>query len=50
MYFRNVSTEKRLKNSGGFVGSEVFAEVIMKTSIFWDIKPYSPLKINQRFG
>jgi hypothetical protein len=22
----------------------------MKSSIFWDITPYSPLKVNQRFG
>jgi hypothetical protein len=25
---------------------EVLTAVVMKSSIFWDIKPYSPLKIN----
>jgi hypothetical protein len=31
-------------------GFEVLTVVIMKSSIFWDITPYSPLKIDQRFG
>jgi hypothetical protein len=25
-------------------------EVVKKNSIFWDITPYSPLKVNRRFG
>jgi hypothetical protein len=33
-----------------FVGFEMFTAVIMKSSIFWDITPYSPLKVNRRFG
>jgi predicted membrane channel-forming protein YqfA (hemolysin III family) len=30
-------------------GFEVLILVVMKSSIFWDITPYSPLKINQHF-
>jgi hypothetical protein len=33
-----------------FVGSEVLTTVVLKSSIFWDIMPCSPLKIKQRFG
>jgi hypothetical protein len=32
------------------VGSEVLTAVVMKTSVFWDITPCSPLKVNGRFG
>jgi hypothetical protein len=32
-----------------YVGFEVLTEVVMKTSIFWDITPCSPLKDNRRF-
>jgi hypothetical protein len=34
------------------VGIEVITAVVMKSSarIFWDITPYSPMKVNQRFG
>jgi hypothetical protein len=28
------------------VGSEVLTETVMKSSIFWDITPSSPLKVN----
>jgi hypothetical protein len=33
----------------GYVGFEVFTAVVMKSSIFWDITPCSPLIFNQRF-
>jgi hypothetical protein len=33
-----------------FVGFEVLAAVVMKSTIFWDITPCSPLKVNRRFG
>jgi hypothetical protein len=54
MHFRNVGTAKRIKskisiNSVGFLGSEVVAEVVMKTSIFCVIKPCSPLKNQSTF-
>jgi hypothetical protein len=32
------------------VGSEVFTAVAMKSIIFWDITPCSPLGVNRRFG
>jgi hypothetical protein len=32
------------------VGFEVLTAVVIKSSIFWDIAAYSPLKIYQRFG
>jgi hypothetical protein len=31
-------------------GFEVLAAVVMKRTIFWDIKPCNPLKVNQHFG
>jgi hypothetical protein len=31
-------------------GFEVLTAVVMKSTIFWDITPCSPLKVNQRFG
>jgi hypothetical protein len=33
-----------------FVGFEVLTAVIMRNSIFWDVTPFSPLKVNRRFG
>jgi hypothetical protein len=32
------------------VGFEVFTAVVMKSIIFWDMMPCSPLSCNQRFG
>jgi hypothetical protein len=32
------------------VGFEVITAVVMNISIFWDITPCSPLRVNQRFG
>jgi hypothetical protein len=31
------------------VGFEVLTAVVMKSTIFWDIMPCSPLKVDQRF-
>jgi hypothetical protein len=28
---------------------EVLTAVVRKSSVFWDIKPYRPLKFNRRF-
>jgi hypothetical protein len=33
-----------------FVGSEVLRAVAMKSSVLWDIKLCSPLKVRRRFG
>jgi hypothetical protein len=32
------------------IGFEVFTTVVMKSTIFWDITPCSPSKVNRRFG
>jgi hypothetical protein len=32
------------------IGSEVLTEVIMKSTIFWDITPCSPLSVNRSFA
>jgi hypothetical protein len=32
------------------LGFEVFTAVIMKSIIFWDMTPCSPLSFNRRFG
>jgi hypothetical protein len=31
-------------------GFEVLKPVVMKSSIFWDITPFNPFKVNRRFG
>jgi hypothetical protein len=33
-----------------FLGFEVFTAVVMRSTIFWDITPCSPLSVNRRFG
>jgi hypothetical protein len=33
-----------------FVGFEVLTPVVMKSTIFWDKTPCSPLKVSRRFG
>jgi hypothetical protein len=32
------------------VGFDVFTAVVMKSIVFWDITPCSPLSVNRRFG
>jgi hypothetical protein len=32
------------------VGVEVLTAVVMKGTVFWDITPFSPLKVNRQFG
>jgi hypothetical protein len=34
----------------GFVEFEVITAVVMKSIIFWDMAPRSPLSVNRRFG
>jgi hypothetical protein len=41
---------KHIQTTNAFAGLEVLTEVVMKSTIFWDITPCSPLKVNQRFG
>jgi hypothetical protein len=33
-----------------FVGFEVFTAVVMKSIIFWDMTPCSPVSFHRRFG
>jgi hypothetical protein len=33
-----------------YIGFQVLTAVVMKSPIFWDITPCSPLKVNRRFG
>jgi hypothetical protein len=33
-----------------FAGFEVLTAVVMNSTIFWDITPCSPLRVNRRFG
>jgi hypothetical protein len=33
-----------------YVGFEVFTAVVIKSTIFWDITPCSPLSVNLCFG
>jgi hypothetical protein len=33
-----------------FAGFDVLTVVVMMSSVFWDITPCNPLKVNSRFG
>jgi hypothetical protein len=37
-------------NKNCIVGIEILTAVVMKSTIFWDITPCSPLEVNRRFG
>jgi hypothetical protein len=41
---------KQYKCGVNSVGFEVFTAVVMKSIIFWDMTPCSPLSFNRRFG
>jgi hypothetical protein len=41
--------QRFIELGGKNVGFEVLTAVVMKSTIFWDIKPCSPLKVNRRF-
>jgi hypothetical protein len=46
-----LSTEQYVQLTSTFVvGFEVFTAVVMKSIIFWDMTPCSPLCSNRRFG
>jgi hypothetical protein len=45
---RNPSFRSRLVTKNMFI--EVLTAVVMKSTIFWDITPCSPLSVNRRFG
>jgi hypothetical protein len=37
-------------NKSVFVEFNVLTAVVMKSTVFWDMTPCSPLKVNRRFG
>jgi hypothetical protein len=47
-FLKQTSTD--LTNILRNVGFDVLTAVVMKSSIFWDITPCNPLRINRRFG
>jgi hypothetical protein len=47
LVYRAVSTQRTMFK---YVGFEVFTAVVMKSIIFWDMTPCSPLSFNQRSG
>jgi hypothetical protein len=49
VYFLNARKEFYLGRRNLFVGSEVLTAVLMKSSIFWDIKSCRPLEVKQRY-
>jgi hypothetical protein len=49
-YFVFLSPVQKLKGSKCSVGYEVLTAVVMKSSVLWDMTPYSLLKVNRRFG
>jgi hypothetical protein len=42
--------KKHEKGEFIYAGFEVLTAVVMKSIIFWDITPCSPLSFNRRFG
>jgi hypothetical protein len=46
----NFTGKKTVANEFRSVESEVLTTVVMKCSIFRDVAPCSPLKVNRRFG
>jgi hypothetical protein len=44
------SYKKKIRISIEYIGFQVLTSVPMKSSIFWDITPCSPLKVNRRLG
>jgi hypothetical protein len=45
-----IERRKKVQNAVRVVGFEVFTEVVMKSIIFWDMTPCSPLSCTRRFG
>jgi hypothetical protein len=47
---KELSLEPKFSAKYCHVGLEVLTPVVMKSSIFWDIASWSPVKVNRRFG
>jgi hypothetical protein len=52
VFLGEVQTDPRQRSENLIqdVGFEVLTAVVMKSSVFWDIMPCSPLKLYRRFG
>jgi hypothetical protein len=48
--FRSPQISFLEKSIGKFVPFEVFTAVVMKSIVFWNMTPCSPLSVNRRFG
>jgi hypothetical protein len=38
------------RHNAVYVGFDIFTDLVMKRTIFWDVTPCSPLSVNRRFG
>jgi hypothetical protein len=43
-------TQQKTLIQYSFVGFEVLTEVVVKSTVFWDRTPCSPMKVSQYFG
>jgi hypothetical protein len=48
--FVNIFSLTCFENKNSFVGFEVLTVAVVKSSVFWDMMPYSLLKVNHYFG
>jgi hypothetical protein len=48
LYF--VLSPRNVETFPMYVGCEVLTSVVVKSTLFWDITPWSPLSVNRRFG
>jgi hypothetical protein len=49
-YYSEIWVEGLRKNMKNLVGFEDLTAALLKSTIFWDIAPCSPLRDNRRFG
>jgi hypothetical protein len=45
-----LNSQETISYDISLVGFQILTAVFMKSSIFWDITPCTPLKVNRRFG
>jgi hypothetical protein len=43
-------SRRKTVSQSTYIGFGVHTAAVMKCSVFWDVTPYSPLKVNRRFG
>jgi hypothetical protein len=47
--FEDIGLLYKFKVIGNYIALEVFTAVCMKTTVFWDVTPCSPVKVHQCF-